>query len=316
MAAFQDIPGRGTRAALVGISALMLALPIFFTTPAKAQNQPAARDLFGKVQQPAAFAPQAIGFYSKGCIAGAIALPVTGPEGAANGGGPLWQAMRLSRHRNFGHPELVSFLEDFASRVPQVSGWSGILVGDMSQPRGGPMLTGHASHQMGLDADIWLTPGPGRVLDRQEREKISATMMVRKDRRDIDPASWRPDHWQVVRAAAQDPRVERVLVNAAIKKALCRDTKGDRKWLSKVRPYWGHDYHMHVRLSCPASSPNCRPQDPPPAGDGCGEELAWWFSDEVLNPKPKPPPKTPPKPKPQLTLSDLPPACTQVLQAP
>lgn len=296
--------------------ALLLALPAL-SPQALAQNQtqPPARQLFGKMKAPAQLPPQAIGFYSKGCVAGAMELPVTGPHSAANGGGPLWQAMRLSRNRNYGHPELLSFIGDFAEKVPQVSGWSGILVGDMSQPRGGPMLTGHASHQIGLDVDIWLTPGAPRPLSRQESENISATMMVRKDRRDIDPANWRPDHWRVIRAAAQDPRVERVLVNAAIKKALCRDAQGDRSWLAKVRPYWGHDYHMHVRLSCPAGSPQCRPQAAPPQGDGCGSELAWWFSDEVLNPKPKPPPKTPPKPKPQLTLADLPPACAVVLEA-
>ncbi|MDQ0504761.1 murein endopeptidase [Xanthobacter agilis] len=158
---------------------------------AQAQQAVPAKELFGRARTPAAqFAPEAIGFYSKGCLAGAEELPVTGPE--ANG--PLWQVMRLSRNRNFGHPVLVAFLERFAQRVTEVSSWRGILVGDMSQPRGGPMLTGHASHQVGLDADIWLTPSPGRMLSREERENISASMMVRKDRRDIDPANWRPDH--------------------------------------------------------------------------------------------------------------------------
>lgn len=276
-------------------------------TGALAQQATPAKELFGRVRTPAAqFAPEAIGFYSKGCIAGAQELPITGPE--ANG--PLWQVMRLSRNRNYGHPVLVAFLERFAQRVTEVTSWRGILVGDMSQPRGGPMLTGHASHQVGLDADIWLTPSPGRVLSREERENISATMMVRKDRLDIDPANWRPDHWKVVRAAASDPLVERIFVNAAIKKALCRDASGDRAWLAKVRPYWGHDYHMHVRLGCPQGSAECKGQEAPPTGDGCGAELAWWFSDEVLHPKPD---KEPSKPKPPLTLADLPPACATVL---
>ncbi|MFG1480356.1 penicillin-insensitive murein endopeptidase [Xanthobacter sp. V4C-4] len=275
--------------------------------PATAQPATPAKELFGRVRAPADnFLPEAIGFYSKGCLAGGAALPVTGPE--ANG--PLWQVMRLSRNRNFGHPELVAFLERFARKVPQVSSWRGILVGDMSQPRGGPMLTGHASHQVGLDADIWLTPSPGRALSREERENLSATMMVRKDRRDIDPAAWRPDHWRVIRVAATDPQVERLFVNAAIKKALCRDATGDRAWLGKVRPYWGHDYHMHVRLGCPQGSAECKGQEAPPSGEGCGAELDWWFSDEVLHPKPD---KEPSKPKPPMTLADLPPACTTVL---
>ncbi|MFS8039084.1 penicillin-insensitive murein endopeptidase [Xanthobacter sp. AM11] len=276
--------------------------------PAAVPGRPApkavpAKELFGRAGTPAPLAARAIGFYSKGCLAGAQALPVNGPT---------WQVMRLSRNRNWGHPDLVDFLERFAAQVPKVSGWNGILVGDMAQPRGGPMLTGHASHQIGLDADIWLTPSPGRELTRDEREKLSATMMVRADRRDIDPANWRPDHWKVVRAAALDPAVERVLVNAAIKKALCREATGDRAWLARVRPYWGHDYHMHVRISCPRGNPDCRGQEPPPAGEGCGAELDWWFTDEVLHPKPE---KEPAKPKPPLTLADLPDACAAVLEA-
>ncbi|MFG1305259.1 penicillin-insensitive murein endopeptidase [Xanthobacter autotrophicus] len=270
--------------------------------PAAAGPLP-AKELFGRVAGPAPLAARSIGFYSKGCLAGAQALAVNGPN---------WQVMRLSRNRNFGHPDLVAFLERFSAQVPKVSSWQGILVGDMSQPRGGPMLTGHASHQIGLDADIWLTPSPGRELSREEREKLSASMMVRADRRDIDPSNWRPDHWKVVRAAALDPRVERIFVNAAIKKALCREASGDRSFLAKVRPYWGHDYHMHVRLTCPPGNAECRPQEAPPTGEGCGSELDWWFTDEVLHPKPEPEPA---KPKPPLTLADLPDACAAVLGA-
>ena len=154
---------------------------------------------------------------------------------------------------------------------------------------------------------------PKREFTRDEREKISATMVVRKDRRDVDAAVWTPSHIAVIRAAAQDGEVERVLVNAAIKKALCRDAKGDRAWLQKVRPYWGHDYHMHVRLSCPDGVPDCRAQDPVTPGEGCGKELDWWFSEGNINPKP---PATPPKPKPPMLMKELPEACRQVVLAP
>lgn len=266
------------------------------TTPAK--------QVFGAQRDPAPMAARAIGFYSKGCLAGGEALPVNGKT---------WQAMRLSRNRNWGHPRLVAFLERFSAQVPTVSTWPGILVGDMAQPRGGPMLSGHASHQIGLDADIWLTPMPRREFTRDEREKLSATMIVRPDRLDVDKRVWTPSLVNVIRAAAQDDEVERVLVNAAIKKALCRAATGERSWLQKVRPYWGHDYHMHVRLSCPKDSPDCRPQDPVVPGEGCGSELDWWFSDANLHPKP---PKEPPKPKPPMMLKDLPAACREVVLAP
>ena len=262
-----------------------------------------AKELFGRKTAPLPLAARAIGFYTRGCLAGARALPVNGKT---------WQVMRLSRNRNFGHPNLVKFLESFAANVPK-AGWPGILVGDMAQARGGPMLTGHASHQVGLDADIWLTPMPTRELTRLEREEMSAINMVRADKRDIDPSVWTPQHTAVIRAAAESPDVERVLVNAAIKKALCREATGNRTWLRKVRPWWGHNYHMHIRVGCPADSPECKPQDPTPQSEGCGADLAYWFQDKILNP---PPPKEPVKPRPPLVLADLPPACRQIVLAP
>src|SRR4051812_25373472 len=159
-----------------------------------------AKELFGRKTTAATMKSQTIGFYSKGCLAGAKALPINGKT---------WQVMRLSRNRNWGHPSLVQFLERLADKGPKV-GWRGLLVGDLSQARGGPMLTGHSSHQIGLDADIWLTPMPDRELTRREREEMSATMMVAADRKDVDTVVWTPAHTEIIKAAATDPIVERI----------------------------------------------------------------------------------------------------------
>jgi Penicillin-insensitive murein endopeptidase len=134
-------------------------------------NDPAtpAKELFGRKTTPASLATHTIGFYSKGCIAGAKALPLDGET---------WQVMRQSRNRNWGYPNLVRFLERLAAQAPR-TGWRGLLVDDMSQPRGGPMHSGHLSHQVGLDADIWLTPMPDRKLTRQEREEMLSTVVGR-----------------------------------------------------------------------------------------------------------------------------------------
>jgi penicillin-insensitive murein DD-endopeptidase len=264
----------------------------------------AAKDLFGRKPEPVPMAARAIGFYARGCLAGATALPINGRT---------WQVMRLSRNRNWGHPSLIRFLERFSAKVPKVAGWPGLLVGDLAQPRGGPMLTGHTSHQVGLDADIWLTPMPPRELTRKEREEMSATNVVAADKKDVDPHVWTKAHVGIIKSAATEPEVERIFVNAAIKKALCRDAGSDRSWLWKVRPFWGHDYHFHIRMRCPAGNSDCQAQEPPDYGDGCGAELDWWFRDEVLHP---PPPKEPPKPEPPLKMADLPPACRNVLLAP
>jgi penicillin-insensitive murein endopeptidase len=265
--------------------------------PGAADANTPAKTLFGRATRAAPLEPEPIGFYSRGCLAGAQALPADGPQ---------WQAMRPSRNRNWGHPELIRFVERFAPSAAQASGWHGILVGDMAQPRGGPMLTGHASHQLGLDADIWLKPMPVQRMSRAEREEVSSITMVRADRLDVEPTAWTPGHQAVLRVAAQDEKVQRIFVNAAIKRALCRTAKGE-PWLRKIRAEHGHDYHFHVRLFCPDGAAKCTVQDPTPEGDGCDATLDWWFTDEALHPKPS---GVPPQ---VLTLVKLPPECRRVL---
>lgn len=267
-----------------------------------------AKELFGAVQLPSRTAPETYGFYSKGCISGAIAIPTDGPT---------WQAMRLSRNRRWGHPQMIALVERLSKDAAQYDGWPGLLLGDISQPRGGPMLSGHASHQVGLDADIWLTPMPSRTLSAREREDISATSMLKKNTfLTVDPNLWTPAHAGVIMRAASYPEVERIFVNPAIKKKLCDTWQGDRTTLGKVRPYYGHDYHFHVRIKCPTDSAGCKEQAAIPAGDGCGKDLAWWFTQEPWAPPKKDPNAKPaPKPKPA-QLADLPKACARVLDAP
>jgi penicillin-insensitive murein endopeptidase len=267
-----------------------------------------AKQLFARKYLPSAQPTRVIGEYTKGCIAGAAQMPMNGDT---------WQVMRLSRNRYWGHPETIALLKRLSVHAHKDAGWPGILVGDIGQPRGGPALSGHASHQIGLDADIWLTPMPDHLLSREEREDMSAVMMVREDRLDIDPKSWTPQHWMVIRAAAKEPAVQRIFVNAAIKKALCREAAGDRHWLEKVRPWFGHDYHFHIRMRCPPGATDCHGQSDQSGGDGCKpSDLAYWFKDSILHPKPEPPPKEPPKPKPGITLAQMPPGCKGVLNAP
>jgi len=260
----------------------------------------AAKGLFGRESTPAAGLPQAIGSYERGCLSGAIPLPADGPN---------WQVMRPSRNRAWGHPVLIAFLERLAQKLPGEAGWPGLLVGDIAQPRGGPMLTGHGSHQIGLDADIWLTPMPNRRLSPTERDSISAKDVVAGSGRNVDPTAWTPQHRRLLEAVAREPLVERVFVNPAIKRALCHEGGRERAWMTKIRPWWGHNYHFHVRLTCPSGNPQCHKQSPPPPGDGCGKELDWWFTEEALHP----PPSAPGKP---LRLADLPPACVAVVAAP
>src|SRR5215469_7158870 len=166
-----------------------------------------AKELFGRETKPSKGTPHVYGFYSHGCVAGAEPLPIDGPT---------WQVMRLSRNRNWGHPKLIKFLERLSAKGAKI-GWNGLLVGDMSQPRGGPMITGHASHQIGLDADIWFTPMPDHVQSREEREFNGAVDMVAPSLLDVDPKVWTHTRTELIRTASEDPAVTRIFVNAAIK---------------------------------------------------------------------------------------------------
>ncbi len=258
-----------------------------------------AKTLFGGQNNPTPLPGNAIGSYSRGCLAGAQALAVTGYG---------WQLLGLSRNRYWAHPSLVKYIERFAKDARDIDGWSGLFVGDISQARGGPMLTGHKSHQIGLDVDIWLRAAPDRSLTGAEREHIRAVSM-RKSRFKLNTGTWTEQHAVLLKRAASYPQVARIFVHPVIKKELCEWAGTDRSWLTKIRAWYGHHYHFHVRLKCPAGNELCENQMSPHSGDGCGPELAWWLSDEAY----KPVGNNSPHSADPLMLTDLPSSCRSVL---
>lgn len=242
---------------------ILTAAALMFGLALPAAADPLAKDVFGAFRTPSQGPAVAIGYYSQGCAQGLVQMPDSGPS---------WQSMRLSRDRHWGHPVMIDFLTGL-SRAAQQAGWQGLYIGDISQPRGGPMTSGHASHQIGLDADIWMLPPASLGLSRQQRENISSVSVVAGNGLGLSQ-HWNSGHFQIMRAAARDARVERILVDPVAKVAMCQMETGDRSWLRKVRPINNHDHHFHIRLSCPQGS-ICRRQDPPPPGDGCAEAQEW-----------------------------------------
>lgn len=276
-----------------------------------ANAAPRASSLFGAVGGPSDQPPQPIGTYARGCGAGMVELPESGPT---------WQAMRLSRNRNWGQPSLVAYLEELSQKATRI-GWRGLYIGDLSQPRGGPSASGHLSHQIGLDADVWYLPPPRLNLTAGEREKISANSVRTQDQKHVN-ANWTEAHHQLLKMAASDPRVDRIFVAAAIKIEMCRTaTAADKGWLQKIRPIYGHNDHFHVRLKCPPGAASCQTQKPTVAelsngGNGCDDSLMWWvttYLDELKHPKP--PGKKQRTPR-DYTMADLPKACVAVLASP
>ena len=218
-------------------------------------------------------AAQSIGTYNAGCLRGAVALSQDGTG---------YQTMRLSRKRVYGHPDLIHFIEKLG-HTTAAGGWGVLLIGDLGQPRGGPTLTGHRSHQTGLDVDIWYLlsqDAAARSLSFDERETWGApsVLAVRSDA--VDASRWSLANEKILEAAARMPEVERIFVNPGVKRQLCA-SRTPHDWLRKIRPWWGHDDHFHVRLKCPASDSQCLGQELIPEGDGCDTSLDWWFSAEA-----------------------------------
>lgn len=293
------------------IRRLFLCMALLAPLPAVAEDL--ANQLFGAMKTPSQQDPMPIGSYAKGCAAGLVQLPETGAS---------WQAMRLSRNRNYGQPVLVDFLQDL-SRDAQKIGWAGLYIGDMSQPRGGPMTSGHASHQIGLDADIWMLPPKRLDLTPNERENISSIPVRSADQRSVTE-NFTPRHAALLKAAASDKRVDRIFVAAAVKIEMCKTAKrADKKWLQKIRPVAGHDTHFHVRLKCPKGAKLCETQTPSVSelsngGNGCDDTLMYWVSDAYLNPpKPSKPekPSAPVRGPRDYTMADLPAQCQDVLSS-
>lgn len=239
---------------------------------------PAKPSPWSDAQTPAPGPPRSIGTPVAGCLAGGAALPFEGPG---------FEVIRLSRHRYFAHPQTVAFVEALGAEAHRLS-LPDFYVGDMSLPRGGPMPNGHASHETGLDVDIWFNLDPKPALQPSAREDVSLPSMVLPGGRAIDRSRFGERHVALLRLAATDRRVDRIFVNPAIKRALCDGYggagAGDRLWLQHIRPWYGHDDHFHVRLRCPADSANCRPQQPLAPGDGCDASLDWWFQEHPPTP--------------------------------
>lgn len=241
--------------------------------------------------------PQAIGAYAAGCLAGAQAL-------SARGTG--YRLTHPERRRFFGHPSLVAFVRRLAQTAAK-AGFPALLVGDLGQMRGGPTPSGHRSHQTGLDVDIGYT---GTLGARSGAQPVAVADL----KTTTLTKAWQRRIGQLLLLAAADPEVDRIFVNPAVKRALCADLHARKSpaVLAKLRPWWAHHDHFHVRLRCPADSAACEPQQPLGAEAGCDPSLDWWWSEDARATRER---RASPE-DPANAGVPLPPACTEVLNAP
>lgn len=222
---------------------------------------------WSKLSSPSAGPPRSIGLPGSGCLQGAAVLPVHDRR---------YVLVRPERKRNFGHPDLVAYVRDVAAAAHKQK-LGPLYVGDLGQVRGGPTPTGHRSHQNGLDVDLWYGP-PAKPVEPGKSPTPPSVVDLRTNA--MLPA-WNRRAASLVELAASRPSVDRIFVHPAVKRALCQDKARRGAWLGRVRPWWGHQDHLHVRLRCPENSPDCTAQTPLPPGDSCDASLNWWLSPDA-----------------------------------
>ncbi len=275
------------------VKIFLLLSMICITTPSNlalahdASDKIFAKKIFGNFISPTKLMPESVGKYNKGCLNGGVELPVKGET---------WQHINSKRGRNWGHPTLIDFTKDLSIKVKKF-GWKGLYIGDLGNPRGGPTPYGHAAHQVGLEVDIKFKKPTNLNLSLEDshndhrygKPSFKELNVVSKNQKNVN-SNWTREHMDILKIAAQDDRVNKIFVNAAIKVWMCKNAGSkNRSWLMKIRPERGHSEHFHVRLKCPEGSTDCI--NTPLWNkykniDGCDKQLAWWVTDR-LKPKKK-----------------------------
>jgi penicillin-insensitive murein endopeptidase len=251
---------------------------------------------WSQVRKPAPGPPLVIGQPGAGCVQGAVALPLQGPG---------WKVVHPERHREFGHPTMITFLRKLAAQLRREK-LPTLIVGDLGQSRGGPTPTSHRSHQSGIDVDLWYMP-PAKPFTPGNTPVPVAPSVVDMHTKKMLPA-WTGKVARLVEIVASNPAVDRIFVHPSVKRALCQDKTKRGPWLMRVRPWWGHQDHLHARLRCPTDSPDCVEQEALLEGEGCDAKLDWWFTEDSrkTGAKRKPPAESAPP---------MPEKCEQILEA-
>lgn len=279
----------------LGVAVLVGFTSAFAYTP---ENKP--DNAWSAIQQPTTETPESIGSYANGCLQGAEQLDTSGVG---------YIDMRRNRNRYYGQPKLISFIRDLGEYTNKHYGHKH-LIGDLSQPRGGKMNFGHSSHQIGLDVDIWMQTVPRQQAVSPFRDMQT---IANKATGEVINGRIAPPTRDALYFAATYPEVARIFVNPVVKWHLCQTEQGTA-WLNKIRPWWGHDQHFHVRMQCPADDRQCHNQKPPPPGDGCNDNLYRWVDEQsgLVTGRIKPK-KTSGKPVKQRKAKVLPDSCWPLL---
>lgn len=237
-------------------------------------RQSSSRTSSGIVTPRGRYDSEPVGNYSSGCLVNGIQV---------NGDSPFYQLYHPQNQRHYADISMISFLERYSRKVRQ-AGIDSVLVGDISSRYGGPFNKGHASHQIGLDVDIEFNHR--RLPQSRLTTKGNAQVLVNPGAQTVN-SNFNRKYYDMLMIAARDPEVERIFVSPAIKVAVCDMTKDEREqpFLRKIRPWYGHTEHFHIRLRCPDHAHSCVRQDPPEPKFSIAQEreeaMSWFDPPQV-----------------------------------
>jgi penicillin-insensitive murein endopeptidase len=223
-----------------------------------------ALHVFGILFSFNSFAGEAIGYYSNGSIKHSHSIDDYKKSGVVK--------LFKSRGQNFGTSDIMRALTGLAKHMkttyPTIERTQ---IGDISAVEGG-RIPRHKSHQNGLDADVVyyrvneLSQSPQYpewAEDFVVKSKLTKNFHIERN-------------WEAMKYLVHNHDVGRIFVDSAIKKALCEfaNQKGELESETEVlrrlrREDAVHMHHFHLRLKCPAGSPDCESQVEPPEGHGC-----------------------------------------------
>jgi penicillin-insensitive murein endopeptidase len=206
---------------------------------------------------------QAEKFYSGGSLMNPSVMPDAGFG---------FVKLYLPRHRAFSSYDMTELLKDAAGRLQQLHpSRDRLMIGDMSGEHGG-FISGHASHQNGLDTDVAYLRADQTEQDPNYTKGFEQSF-VKKGR--LTANFDLPRNWDILKILVSSGRVQRIFVNSVVKKAFCayakaiNELESQKETLKRLRVIAGHTDHFHVRITCPRNSPACRPQEDMPDDTGC-----------------------------------------------
>lgn len=222
---------------------------------------------------------QVVGYSTKGSLENATNL--FDLSNADNGS--FFKLLAPAKKRFYGTFEMGSLLKFLGEFVRSKLKNSGLVVGDVSQEKGGAIYSlnpktkkyelAHSGHEAGMDADVAYMVA---------KNSLIFNSVLGKEAGKLDPDFLIKDQWELFKVGYQTGLVDITFLDEKIKGALCKmalqnneisSYKDEKSFagqvLSRLIPWPGHHHHFHLRMKCSKNQPRCRQTIYGYKGTGC-----------------------------------------------